>query len=196
MSPATASSKAFGLGNQMMNIKPYYAVILAAMFLTSCRDIAFDLERYKQAVKSGFPKIPQAKQIEQLLGESDHFISYHGSRSLGQEWNTEVFFADRYELAMQVEVKVDYWFSEVLEVVGEPKFYLAEITSVDYDNGGVGANMLGIHSEFGPKEWAKVYQAKGDFSVIGIQLKKNAPVPRFEEYVRATRRDCVQVRPE
>ena len=34
--------------------------------------------RYKNAVKDGFTKIPQAAEIEDLLGEADHFISYTG----------------------------------------------------------------------------------------------------------------------
>ena len=40
---------------------------------------------------SGFKKIPEAKQINDLFGDADHFISYSGP-NVPQEWNTEVFF--------------------------------------------------------------------------------------------------------
>jgi hypothetical protein len=38
--------------------------------------------------------------------------------------------------------------------------------------------------EFGAAEWKKVVEAKGDFSVIGIQLKRNSPVPNWDKYTQ------------
>jgi hypothetical protein len=94
------------------------------------------IERYKMGVKSGFKKIPEAKQIEDLLGEADHFISYSGA-NVPQEWNTEVFFGGRYVLTMQIVVETSFDFSKVTKVKGEPKFYLSEVAQVDRDPNGI-----------------------------------------------------------
>ena len=171
------------------------ALAIGAVFTGGC---GFNLGRYKNAVKDGFAKIPQAAEIEDLLGEADHFISYSGP-GVKQDWNTEVHFAGRYCLTMQVDVKVNSSFSKIVEVIGEPKFYLGEITGVEvFPDGTVGASSdQGCqYAEFGLKEWNKVVQAKGDFSVVGVPIKKGQPVPNFEKYVEATRRPRIQVRPD
>jgi hypothetical protein len=44
--------------------------------------------------------------------------------------------------------------------------------------------MGSTHARFGKDKWKKIYEAKGDFSVIGVDLKTDAPVTNFEAYVR------------
>ena len=172
-----------------------FALPMIALCISACSDIDFDLERYKGAVRDGFKKIPQSREIEELLGDADHFISYSGSRSIGQQWNTEVYFAGRYSLTMQVEVKVDRAFSKIVEVVGEPKFYLVEIAHVERLNDGRVGGGNGEGFVFGPKDWSKVVKAKGDFSVIGIKLKLHQPVKDFDRYVKAARRQSSRSTP-
>ena len=81
------------------------------------------------AVKSGFKKIPEAKQIEDLLGEADHLISYSGP-NVPQDWTTLVYFGERYQLGMKVVVEVSDDFSAITKVKGEPKFYFFELSRV------------------------------------------------------------------
>lgn len=159
----------------------------------SCKDIHFTREGYIKAVRSGFKLIPEAQQIEEILGDSDHFISYNGSLELGNEWNTEVFFGGRYCLTMQVPVKMDRAFDRVLAVLGPAKFDLVEIERID-DDGLVRYNPK-AERRFTATEWAKIYKAKGDFSVIGIKLKKGPPVKNFEKSVGQVRKDRIKVRP-
>ena len=168
---------------------------LAGACMGASTDIDFDLDRYKAAVGDGFEKIPQSREIEALLGDSDHFISYNGSLEVGQDWNTEVYFDGRYCLTMQVEVRTDRRFSKIVKVLGEPKFYLEEIARVEVNGDRILARN-GQHFQFGPKEWAKVVKAKGDFSVIGIKLKRNQPVQDFDKYAKAMRDPRVQVHPD
>jgi hypothetical protein len=172
-------------------------VITAVVILTlvGCVRGSF-MERYKMAVKSGFKKIPEARQIEDLLGEADHFISYSGP-NVPQDWNTVVRFGGRYELAMQVVVETSFDFSEVTKVKGEPRFYFYEVSRiVHYPNGKFGCYYNGASERhFGRAEWRKVVAAKADFSVIGIRLKRGPSVPDFEKFVRAVRRDAVRVSP-
>jgi hypothetical protein len=139
----------------------------------------------RKAVKSGYSKIPQAKQIDELIGEADHFISGYKNTDPGLEWCTDVYFAGRYELGMRVDVEVNRS-SEVTKVIGEPKFYLSEVARVDVGPGdGVSvAYQPSGHREFGAADWEKVVKAKGDFSVIGIKLNRSSPVPNFDKYVK------------
>jgi len=171
--------------------------LLVSLLAMSCSsDINFSMTGYKKAVRSGLSKIPEARQIEELLGDSDHCISYHGSRAVGNDWNTEVYFYKRYVLLMQVPVRMGYEFDEVLEVLDQPKFYLVEVRSIKYYGSQPGATIEQGDDwpyPFTAEEWAKVYEARGDFSVIGIDLKKDQPVKDFDKFVEAGRRDRVKV---
>jgi hypothetical protein len=171
-------------------------ISIVMLALLGCGRGSF-MERYKMAVKSGFKKIPEAKQIEDLLGEADHFISYSGP-SVPQEWNTEVHFGGRYVLTMQVVVETSFGFSDVTAVKGEPRFYFSEVSRVVRGpNRQCGAFFDGnSERHFGRAEWRKIVAANGDFSAIGIKLKRGPPVPDFDRYVRAIRKDRVRVAPD
>ena len=168
---------------------------IVMLALLGCTRSSF-IERYKMAVKSGFQKIPEAKQIEDLLGEADHLISYSGP-NVPQDWTTVVYFGGRYQLGMKVGVEVSYDFSAITKVKGEPKFYLFEVSRVVRGpNRQCGAFFDGnSERHFGCAEWRKIVAAKGDFSVIGIKLKRGPPVPDFDQYVHAFRKDVVRVSP-
>ena len=56
------------------------AVMLLAGLLVSCSDTAFSVPAYKKAIQSGRSQIPEARQMEELWGDVDHSISYHGAR--------------------------------------------------------------------------------------------------------------------
>jgi hypothetical protein len=157
--------------------------LLALACFGSCGDIDDYDERYEQAMRSGFSKIPQAREIEKLFGEANHFISYFDMVGVGQAWRTtDVFIAGRYKLEMGVDVRMDEQFTKIVEVIGEPKFYLREIERVKFYGEQVGA-AFGEQFTFGPEEWAKVVEAKGDFSVIGIHLDLDNPVKNIERYI-------------
>jgi len=174
--------------------------VLTMIFL-GCSDINFTMDGYKRAVRSGLNKIPEAQQFDEIFGKEnvDQFISYSGNRN-DCTWNSDVYIRGRYRLKMYVIVKMGRSFDEVLEVIGEPKFHVIEIRKINYyDNGQIGASMApdfeGKYGRFGQEEWKKIYEAGGDFSVVGIPLKGEEvpPVPDFEKYVAQIRRDRVQV---
>jgi hypothetical protein len=170
--------------------------LLGLLLSLSCGRIGpFAMSNYKKAVKSGFKQIPEAMQLETLFGDADHFISYSGS-SLPRDWNSEVSFDGRYTLTMQVEVKTNDALSEITEVVDKPKFVLVEASKVIlHSNGTTEVNYSGDW-KFGLDDWKKVFETKGDFSVIGIKLKQNQPVKDFEGYVNAVRSVRIRVRPD
>jgi len=162
----------------------------------SCRNANFTMINYKKAVRSGLEQIPTARQIEEILGQPDHFISNSGNRLAGNDWNTEVFFEGRYILTMQVPVKMGHDFDRVLAVVGEPQFFLKEVESVDMEDRSIHATFRSENEwpyPFSKQEWTKVYESGGDFSAIGINLHKGDPVDGFEDYVAAIRKDRVKL---
>ena len=173
-----------------------WVMIMFSLCFASCgQPRTFNMKNYTQAVKSGFKKIPEAMQVEQLFGEADHFISYSGPY-VPQEWNTEVFFYGRYELTMQVQVKTNSAFSEVTEVVGEPKFYLHEVKEIRGADAGEARYNGSGQRTFGLTEWKKIYNAKGDFSVIGITIHKDQPVDNFDRFAKGVKEPRIRVRPD
>lgn len=178
-------------------MQKHHTILWAGVILmtASCSDINFTMEGYKQAVLSGLEQIPEARQMDELFGKSnvDHFISYHGSLDAGSTWNSEVFFADRYRLTMQVPVKMGRSFNEVLDVLGKPKFWLIEVTSIDISERSADVKEPTNLNPFGLDQWEKVLEAEGNFSVLGIEFKKDQPVRGFARYVAMVRRDRVQV---
>jgi hypothetical protein len=172
---------------------------IAALAMAGCHytpDIEFDIDRYKQAVVSGFGLFPQAVEMERFFGEGDHSISYSGNRALGQRWHTIIYFGGRYEFVMEVPVLVDRRFSRIEKVLGEPTFSLLEITGITREPSGQIGCRYGRNYNFGVKDWERVVAAKGDLSVIGIHLKKGSPVPDFSAFVYAAERDQLLVRPD
>ncbi len=132
-------------------------------------------------VNSGYPMIPQAKQIDDLIGPAWHSTSNCQQPNI-VEWHTEALFAGRYELIMWVKAEVDRQFGRISKVIGEPRFSLGEVSRVE----GRGASYQQWH-EFGAEKWEKVVKAKGDFSVIGIRLDRDNPVRGFAEYKKIHR---------
>jgi hypothetical protein len=103
-------------------------------------------------------------------------------------------------LDYQVNVIVDYKKNKIGKVDGIPEFLLLEVATVSKPTpgGAVGATFKTadkVSHIFGEEQWNKIVAAKGDFSVIGIHLITNSPIPGFDDYVHAGRKDIVQVEP-
>ena len=149
-----------------------YYVIGPIQGLSHAKDQKFATE--------GTPKIEIAKQIEEIFGPSRRYISY-GISFDEQEWNSEVLLYGRYQLWMQVPVKITSANSGT--TTGHPTFQLSEIkintnTGIVSFSGGKG---------FYENDWKKLYKAKGDFKVIGLELKTNAPIKNIEAYYNVWR---------
>ena len=154
------------------------------------------LARYREVVQSGFEKIPQSLEIEELFGEADHFITHWGMEDGPLHWNSEVYFYGRYSLTMQVYVEVDGRYGKVIRMVDEPEFLLCEYTAArpEGSGGGWGADP-GEQHWLSPAEWKTLVENNGDFSAIGITVYRDRPVPGFDGFVRAKRRPRLRVRP-
>ncbi len=96
---------------------------------------------------------------------------------------------DRYEFRMDVPVKYS---DDHLKIVsyGEPACNLIEVAAVTPREDGAGGIELGgtrggdLQKDFGSKEWEALVESKGDFSVLGYEIKKGKPVPNFNLVIK------------
>lgn len=173
------------------------AVVGAIMVGCSKR---FSMEDYVQTVRQGIQEVPHVQEIKQMFTNApiDHFITQYGfDREKPVLWNTEVFFGGKYIFTYQVYVSVNYEKNRIAKTVSRGKFRLVGVGKVHKplsDDAGVESDIESDHA-FGEEEWRKIVAAKGDFSVIGIPLNTNSPVPYFEDLVRAERAPRVKVEP-
>ena len=171
-----------------------------AFFLFGCgsENPRKQLSAYKITVGSGLVELPWPSQIESLFGEADHFIVHYGFLGGGlkdEEWQSVVYFGGRYELALSVQVKVDYGKNQVVKSVSPPLFYLKEIQSIDAitSDGGVDASVANVWV-INEEKWKKLFDAKGDWLAIDISVDLKNPMPEFENYVQSCRRDRIKVK--
>jgi|ERR1041384_7378827 hypothetical protein len=158
-----------------------YALILLVLITISCDW----LTAYKQTVRSGIATLPWPKQMEELYGEGDHFITHYGFDTKPKHWNTEVFFGGRYVLTIQVYVVIDYAKNAVVKTTAPAKFYVKEVAQVETLPDGRVSTKYGSGWELDETQWNQLVTAKGDWSVLGISLKTNDPVSGFDAYVKA-----------
>lgn len=142
----------------------------------------------KEVVTSGYGIIQEARQIDNFFSPAWHGVYNYREPDL-VEWQTEACLWGRYELNMAIDVRVDRRTGRVMEVVGEPEFKLREIGAVQGSQGVTYKS----ESEFGTEKWQQVVQANGDFSVIGIFLNHQNPVPGINRYF-ARPRNGIRIR--
>ncbi len=126
--------------------------------------------------------IAPAAEMESHFADCRHFITY-GPGGV-PVFNSVAYFGGRYELTMQVQVAIDS--PTAGRIAGTPRFYLNEVSEVTVSpTGQVGAGYSENH-KFGMAEWSQVFNANGDFSVIGITIDPT-PVKGFANYAGASR---------
>ena len=170
----------------MKSFLSFAAILAVAVVSPGCLEQL--KANHKQAVLDGLKSVPHVSEIITIFSNAptDHFITdFSVYKDKPVKWNTEVFFGGRYILTYQVDVMVDYGRNKIAKAVGQPKFFLAELSSIH--DGGTGYFDKGTGAIFDDLEWAKIVKAHGDFSAAGIKLKTNVPIVGFDEYVRQWR---------
>lgn len=130
----------------------------------------------------GVAQIEPASQMDAMYDDCRHFITYEGNHDT--VWNSVAYFGGRYELTMQVPVAIRS--STTGKMTGEPRFYLNEVSDVSISpSGQIGAS-FSRNREFGPAEWKKVLEAKGDFGAIGFKMNTGPPIKDFDAYAKGS----------
>ncbi|HTV62271.1 MAG TPA: hypothetical protein VMH30_06850 [Verrucomicrobiae bacterium] len=175
-----------------------FCTTIAVIGLTVC-GCSPSMNDYKDTVRDGIKTLPHVREMKQMFPNApmDNFITQYGfDEHVPVAWNTVTYIYGRYELGYQVGVIVDYKNNRISKIVSEPTFYLLEIQKVSAPTSdGVVATSYSSERVIHEKDWKKVVAAKGDFSVIGINLITNSPIAGFDDYVHGKRKDIVQVDP-
>lgn len=167
-------------------------ILLLTVCFVGCGP-TFNMASYKKAHESAATGVPVAREMEELFGEADHFITNFAHDYKPKTWNTEVYFGGRYRLAMQVRVKIDYW-KNVVTQIGEPKFYLRVAKDIQMRNGearimnNIGQDQI----DFSENEWRVLRDSGGDVAAIGLKSRPN-PVEHFDEYAENVRSHRVPI---
>ena len=141
-----------------------------------------DKKGHDSTVKFGEQNNELVQQFAKLTPTEGrwHWISYFDGGGT-PTWNSFAKLHDRYKLKMQFEIKLDRG-SKEFNRTEEPRFYVEEVTLVELPKSaksGIGCK-FGEQYSFGLDEWKSLVQNEFDFSSIGIELKKDAPVEHFE----------------
>jgi hypothetical protein len=113
-------------------------------------------------------------------------LSSYRIPSVKQSLVVETSLYSKYEFRLGMDVEFDKSWVEVVRF-GEPLFQLDVVLAVEQlEDGRFSVSYTeGSQRRFGEQEWKKLYEARGDFSVLGISLRKDQPVPLFDEYWKA-----------
>lgn len=139
---------------------------------------------HQEFARNGVHLIKPAAQLDAMFSDCRHYIIYGGEQSR-PVWNAVAYFGDRYQLTMQVPVRIES--KTEGEVAGPPEFFLIEVYSVRLrPDGTVDGASIGKDYRFDEAQWQKVVASGGDFGAIGINLNP-APVPNFRRYAASRR---------
>ena len=161
---------------------PFLVGLLFVVFWASILTTAFQHRDHPRFAANGVSQIQPALQMNKLYDDCRHFITYGPSKA--PLFNSVAYFGDRYELTMQVPVKI--LSDGTGKMTGEPQFYLSEVSKVTVSpSGQIGAQFSG-GLNFDSDKWKKVYGADGDLSKIGFNTNPTG-VPNFKKYADASR---------
>jgi hypothetical protein len=163
-------------------VKLAIMVLLLVQFF-SCSPFQSEMPRnYSKALEHGLATIPAARQFQEIFPDAHNSYAYYWGNKNTPELHCQILLYSRYQLTLQIQVKFDDQRAKVISY-GDPAFFLEEIESVTlFEDGRVGIRNGDLDHRFGIKEWAQVYQAHGDFSVLGVKLVKDKALPNLEAW--------------
>jgi hypothetical protein len=147
---------------------------------------------YDAALRNATNSVQYAQEFSHLFPGSRAYFGYYNGLVGPSKLNMETLLFDRYQLSMQVPVTFDRP-RRTIKSFGAPEFLLNEVTEVTQirkegrwpDGSRSIATNLSLRGRsmrnFGAREWKKIVEAGGDFSLIGITLLTNSPAPGFED---------------
>ena len=152
------------------------------MFVLGCtrRSDRELVQRHDEIVAYATSDVPEFKAFKQCFPESRSFISYITGQNGDPTWNSKAPLFGRYMLEMTVPIRID---RETFRVTptASPDFTFREISDISNASGREVISYAGA-IPFSLADWEKLKAAQGDFDKIGIQLKKNQPVPNFGDF--------------
>ena len=137
---------------------------------------------HQEFAANGVSQIEPALQMDQLFDDCRHYITYDGQET--PMFTSVAYFGDRYTLKMRVPVEIQ---SKTLgRITGAPQYSLDEVNEVTISPSGQVRAAFSRSLNFDFAEWEKVYEANGDFAVIGFDINTK-PVNNFNQFSDAGR---------
>ncbi|MEW5977244.1 MAG: hypothetical protein AB1898_15750 [Acidobacteriota bacterium] len=123
------------------------------------------------------------RQFRELFPTKNFFFSNYRARSVTSQLLGRVPLHSRYVLSLDLNIRFNDDWTRVTDFA-EPAFQLTEVEEIQrLEDGRLYVSFNGdSQKNFGKHEWDRLYEASGDFSVLGIQLRKDQPIPLFDEY--------------
>ena len=105
-----------------------------------------------------------------------------------------VHFGGRFELSLQVPVRVDYKTNKVT-LAGSPTFWLHAVSRVEQltDGRQVADYDGALQREFHEDKWDELVSSEFDLSVIGIPVAEVREVKGFKAYTATVRQPLLRV---
>jgi hypothetical protein len=153
--------------------------------LSGCGKVSDRELVYRQdvLVNNALKDLPLLASFKSRYPHSEHFISYVTGENGRTTWNSKALLFGRYILHMTAPAIIDRKSLKV-SLEGEPAFQLREVTSITPLPDGRQQAFYGKTVKFSADDWRRVEASEGDFGVLGIQLKKDKPVPGFTDFVK------------
>lgn len=122
-----------------------------------------------------------ARDFKDTFPDSVGSFSYYTGEAGPTTWHAKFGVGGRFIVHMGVPVTLDRARLHVLSA-GEPEFRVLEVSDIEVLADGRFRVSYASDRKLSTKDWAKLVEANGDLSVIGIDPKANLPIPKFEEY--------------
>lgn len=176
---ADASNPTIVLENHMKNIKykPHLVLLIFCILAQSCGYINYNLY-ISNSLKSNV----LFRQFKELYPDSFYNISYFNEEYGSTVLQGYASIYGRYSVMIYADVKKNTVLKN-LEITGPVKFTIIERELIDIENGEVTrVKSTKNQLQFNENQWRKLFEANGDFSVLGFQTIKNNPIENFELY--------------
>lgn len=153
---------------------------------------------YENIVQGGLKTLKAPAEVISLFAASnvDHFISKFGNKTQMPVWHSITYFAERYRLLVQFPIAIDYEKCSMVGAINSAFIQIDEITAVDASSPGTAGVRTKGQWRLNENEWRWLLKNQGDWSVVKVPIRTNAPVIGFAEYVKQERKRPVESRQE
>ncbi len=143
------------------------------------------LERDHRKALADALKVEIVREFRQIFPTKMITLSNYHIATAKQALMVQTSLYSRYEFHLTIGLKLDKTWTKVVGL-DKPQFQLNEVKEIErLEDGRFYLSYGDMQKRFDEQDWKKLYTARGDFSVLGIDLRKDQPVPLFAEYWKA-----------
>lgn len=164
--------------------------IFAILVCCSGRAAVFKtLECYDKVVAEGVKVLVLPTQMEALFNATnvDHFITDFTTFTNDTEWQSVAYVWGRYMISMSIPIVVDHTKCTIVRARGPADVVINEVVGVSLSEAGTAATKFEGQWRFSQKQWAKLVEKGGDWSVLQIPIITNKPVRGFRLFEKGER---------